>query len=250
MDTGDLPDMSNLYETYYRRQLDRLDDSLQRPAQVVLEEGLLAEDLQSGEGRRMSVDSQFLKSQFGVNDALLRALENTYLVRKEPNSVGGESLEISHDTLVAPVLKMKKERRAKEELAEAKKREEEAERLARLERRRRQRANLLATAAFLMFLVAAGLGIWAMQQRQTAKTSQIEALQERDNAQKLLEKYQQTEAEKVLLEVNGWLVRADDLHKEGYMESSRAFLMKSDSVLKLYPGNPLLQAKLKELKDR
>ncbi|MBK8429296.1 MAG: hypothetical protein IPL27_26580 [Lewinellaceae bacterium] len=103
---------------------------------MVLEEGLLAEDAQSGEGRRMSVDSQFLKSQFAVDDALLRALENTYLVRKEPNSVGGESLEISHDTLVAPVLKMKKERQAKEELEEAKKAEEEAKRLAGLERRR------------------------------------------------------------------------------------------------------------------
>lgn len=155
VDTSDLPALDNLYETYYRRQLDRLDESMQRQAQMVLEEGLLSEDLRSGEGRRMSVDSQLLKSQFGVTDALLRALENTYMVRKEPNSVGGESLEISHDTLVAPILKMKKERRSRDELEAAQKRELEAAKQAAIERRRRQGAYLLTSVA-LMGLVVAG----------------------------------------------------------------------------------------------
>lgn len=249
VDTGDLPDMSNLYETYYRRQLDRLDSTQQRPAQMVLEEGLLAEDLQSGEGRRMSVDSQFLKSQFAVNDALLRALENTYLVRKEPNSVGGESLEISHDTLVAPVLKMKKERRAKEELEEAKRREAEAERLAVMERRRRQRANFLAGAASFMFLVAAGLGFWAMEERQKANLRQVEAVRERDNAQKLLEKLQKTEAEKVLFDIRDMLERAEKQRAEGYLDNYRAFLIKAETMLENYPDNPALQDKLKEIKS-
>lgn len=248
VDARDLPDMSNLYETYYRRQLDRLEVSQQRPAQRVLEEGLLAEDPHSGEGRRMSVDSQFLKSQFAVDDTLLRALENTYLVRKEPNSVGGESLEISHDTLVTPMLKMKKERWAKEELEEAKRREAEAERLAVLERRRRQRANLLSMAAFVMFLVAAGLGVWAMQQRQAAKRNQIEALQERDNARQLLEKLQQTEADKVLLDIKDMLERAEKQRTEGYLDNYRAFLEKAKTTLENYPDNPALQNKLNELK--
>ncbi len=249
VDTHDLPDMSNLYETYYRRQLDRLDASRQLPAQRVLEEGLLAEDLQSGEGRRMSVDSQFLKSQFAVDDTLLRALENTYLVRKEPNSVGGESLEISHDTLVAPVLKMKKERRTKEELEAARRREAEAERLAKMERRRRQRAYLLSGVASFMFLIAAGLGFWATKERQTANLRQIEAVQERDNARKLLEKLQQTEADKVLLDINDMLERAEKQRTEGYQDNYRAFLKKAETTLENYPDNPALQNKLKEIKN-
>lgn len=248
VDAGDLPDMKNLYETYYRRQLDRLDPARQRPAQVVLEEGLLAEDPQSGEGRRMSVDSRFLKSQFGVDDELLRALENTYLVRKEPNSVGGESLEISHDTLVAPVLKMKKERRAKEELEEARRREAEAERLAGKERSRRRRAYVLSGIAFLMFFVAAGLGFWALQERQKASLRQEEAEQERDKAQKHLERFRDAEADKVMNEVNDWLIRAESLRSRGYAEHANAMRDSVIVTLNTYSENPILQRKLQELK--
>ncbi|MEQ1745179.1 MAG: hypothetical protein ABMA02_07135 [Saprospiraceae bacterium] len=248
VDVSDLPDMKNLYENYYRRQLERLEAGQQRSAQVVLEEGLLAEDPQSGEGRRMSVDSQFLKSQFAVDDALLRALENTYLVRKEPNSVGGVSLEISHDTLVAPMLKMKKERRAKEELEEAKKREVEAERLAAVERARRYRAYLLSGAAVVMAVAAAGLGFWAMQERNAAKLNQETAVRERDNAQTALNNFRKIEAEKVLLEVNDWLTRAESLRDRGYAEHADAIRDRVEETLKSYPENPILQEKLIELK--
>jgi len=247
VDTSDLPDMKNLYETYYRRQLDRLGDEQQRFAQIVLEEGLLAEDPQSGEGRRMSVDSRLLKSQFSVDDDLLRALENTYLVRKEPNSVGGESLEISHDTLVAPVLKMKKERRAREELAEARRREAEAERLAGVERGRRRRANLLSGAAVLMSIAAAGLGVWAMNERDAAEASRNEAVSEKNNAQKALDDFRKIEAEKVLIEVNDWLARAEALRNRGYAEQADAMRDSVIATLGSYSENRVLQIKLQEL---
>lgn len=248
VDMSDLPDMKNLYETYYRRQLDRLNPERQRSARIVLEEGLLAEDPQSGEGRRMSVDSQFLKSQFEVDDELLRALENTYLVRKEPNSVGGESLELSHDTLVAPVLKMKKERRGREELEEAKRREAEAQRREAKERSRRQRAYVLSGVAFLMFLVAAGLGVWAMKERIAAKRSRDEAIAEKNNAKKALDDYQKIEAEKVLVEVNDWLARAEALRSRGYAEHAAAIRDSVIATLNNYPKNSTLQQKLRELK--
>jgi len=229
VDVGDLPDMSNLYETYYRRQLDRLDAGQQRLAQVVLEEGLLAEDPVSGEGRRMSVDNQFLKSQFTVDDSLLQALENTYLVRKEPNSVGGESLEISHDTLVAPVLKMKKERRAKEELEEAKRREAEAERLAGIERRRRQRANLLAGAAVVGLLVAGWQYFIANQATIAAESATIEAVSQRNAANVALQKVIAARKEKIKNQIG-----ADE--KADFFDAvaqNRLFLSKIDSLEKV-----------------
>lgn len=228
VDAGDLPDMSNLYETYYRRQLDRLEPSQQRSAQVILEEGLIAEDLASGEGRRMSVDSQFLKSQFGVNDLLLRDLENTYLVRKEPNSVGGESLELSHDTLVAPVLKMKKERRAREELAAAKRREEEARRLAAIEQQRRRRANLLAGAAVVGLLVAGWQYVEANQATKAAEKSRLEAETQRNNARTALQKAIATRKDKIKNQIS-----ADE--RANFLDAatrSRAFLAKVDSLEK------------------
>ncbi len=229
VDVGSLPDMSNLYETYYRRQLDRLAVSQQRSAQVVLEEGLLGEDLQSGEGRRMSVDSQFLRNQFAVDDTLLRALENAYLVRKEPNSVGGESLEISHDTLVAPVLKMKKERRAKEELAEAKRREREAKHLAILERRRRQWANFLAGIAMVGLLVAGWQYFKAKAATITAELATTEALAQRNAANAALQKVIAAHKEKMRNQIE-----ADQRAElSDYAQQGRLFLSKIDSLEKV-----------------
>ena len=170
-----LPDTSNLYETYYRRQLNRLDPSVRRAAQVVLEDGLLAENTQTGGGRRMSVDSVSLKNQFNVTDTLLRELENTYLVRKEPNSVDGESLEISHDTLIEPILKMKKERHAKEELEEARCKQEEAQKRAAIEKRRRQIATLLSIAAVFGFMLSAIVGFWALKKKNEAMDAKDKA---------------------------------------------------------------------------
>jgi hypothetical protein len=228
VDVKDLPDMSNLYETYYRRQLDRLDALSQRPAQVVLEEGLLAEDAQSGEGRRMSVDSQFLKSQFSVDDALLRALENTYLVRKEPNSVGGESLEISHDTLVAPVLKMKKERRAKEELAASVKREAEAARLAAVERRRRQQSNLLAGAAVVGLMVAGWQYYNANNATKLAEKARIEAESQRNAANTALQKVIAARKEKMRTQI----VADENAQFFESAKRNRVFLEKIESLEK------------------
>jgi hypothetical protein len=234
VDKSDLPDMGNLYESYYRRQLDRLEQHQQRPAQMVMEEGLLTEDLQSGEGRRMSVDSQFLKSQFAVDDTLLRALENTYLVRKEPNSVGGESLEISHDTLVTPVLKMKKERRAKEALEEAKSRETEAKRLATLERRRRQRANLLSVIAVVGLIVAGWQYFVANEATKAANLAATEAQSQRNAANAALQEVISTRKKKIKNQID-----ADK--KADFFESvqqNRLFLSKIDSLekIKMEPG--------------
>jgi hypothetical protein len=111
-----LPDMSMLLENYYQRKLTDL-GALRATAQRVLEDGLLAEDVASGDARRMSVDSESLKIQFGklgLTDALLQSLSNTFLIRGEPNTTGGTSYEISHDTLLAPILRSKQARRTAE----------------------------------------------------------------------------------------------------------------------------------------
>ena len=92
--------MAQLYAEYYYRKLHELAPSVKNAAQIVLEDGLLAEDPATGEGRRMSVDSRALLGQFryvGLTEVVLLALEKTYLIRREMNTVGGFSFEISHD---------------------------------------------------------------------------------------------------------------------------------------------------------
>ncbi|MBE2207473.1 MAG: hypothetical protein IAE84_07810 [Saprospiraceae bacterium] len=161
-----LPDMANLLEDYTHRKLDELDPAQRPAARRLLEDGLLAEDALSGEGRRTSVDGKALLAQFrqhGLSQALLDDLERTYLLRREPNTVGGFSYEISHDRLVAPVQKMKKERLVKEE----------KERLA---KRQRQLVGIIA----LVVLVAGGaiaLAAWAFGQKNEAVKAKVEAQQ-------------------------------------------------------------------------
>ncbi len=115
----DLPEFHNLYEEYYKRQIEKLPVNLRSKAQSVLEEGLIFEDSQTGECHRLSVDGNILRKQFdnsGTQDNLLNLLENTFLVRREPNTVGGFSYEISHDSLIQPITKIRRKREAEKQL--------------------------------------------------------------------------------------------------------------------------------------
>ncbi len=135
----DLPDIANVYEAYYRSQLDRLAPSEREAARELIEYGLLYEDPQKGEARRLSVDADLLVQQFatqGATQNLLKKLENTFLLRREMNTLGGYNYELSHDTLIAPVLKAKAEREAEKERQAAERRAQEAEAKAREEAQR------------------------------------------------------------------------------------------------------------------
>jgi Leucine-rich repeat (LRR) protein len=118
---SEIPDMKDLYENYYKIKLDLIPDNLRKDAQILIEEKLVAEDAESGIGIRKSVDKLDL-NKYG--EGLLDTLEDAYLIRREKNTLGGYNYELCHDTLIAPVLKVKKER----QLEEIKKREK-AERL-------------------------------------------------------------------------------------------------------------------------
>ncbi|AEE49652.1 hypothetical protein [Haliscomenobacter hydrossis] len=180
-----LPDMGQLYENYYYRKLDELPAEARNKAQRVLEDALLAEDPATGEGRRKSVDQHDLL-QLGLSETLLSELEKTYLIRREVNTVGGFSFEISHDTLVLPIQKAKKARQALEE-QERLRREQikkekqlaEAKRQAAIEARRRRVATLLSIASILGLLVA----ILFYRDAEKAKERALEAQERAVNAQ-------------------------------------------------------------------
>ena len=120
--------------------------------------------------------------------ALLDALESTYLIRREINSFGRFSYEISHDTLLEPVLKARlakdaaeaEQKRLAEEAAERERlrAEAEAQRLERekISRARRRNALFSALAALLL-----GWALW--QTWQAGKRS--EEAQAAENKAKL-----------------------------------------------------------------
>jgi hypothetical protein len=198
-------DLGNLYtiiEQYYNTQILNLDADEQLPARRLIEEGLVFEE----EERRLSIYEGQIFKTYKVKIETLRKLVDSHLLRAEPSLNGGYTYELSHDTLVSPVLKAKKlrleadhkiveEKRQQERMAELQK----AQELAAVERKRRQRSNLFLLLAIIGLACAIGLSILAWKQQQKAEealkkakiaesvanTRLIEALDEQVKRQKL-----------------------------------------------------------------
>ncbi|MEM7656846.1 MAG: OmpA family protein [Bacteroidota bacterium] len=98
----------NILRRYYDEQIQKLEEpGIIRTARVLIEEDLIAEE------RRISLDRAALREE--VTDELLEKLVTTRIIRREPNNLGGFSFEVSHDTLIEPILEAKAERGAKED---------------------------------------------------------------------------------------------------------------------------------------
>lgn len=256
-----LPEMASLYQNYYRRKLSELDPSVTKAAQRVLEDGLLAEDAATGEGRRMSVDSRALLGQFskmGLTEKVLIDLEKTYLIRREVNTVGGFSFEISHDTLVAPIQKAKAERKAIEEKERIEReqieREQqlaEAKRQAEIEEQKRKEAERLRQEADEQRQIAIKERENADIQTQKAKKQQrrsnifatlafvgligavvlaVFANRETKKAEEALSKFKIEEQMRKQLDARQLIERAKSMRDAGYLTNALEDL---DAALKL-----------------
>lgn len=187
---SDLPDFDAVYGAYYERRLGHLPAANRRAARLLIEDGLVRYDPATDTKRRLSVDGDALLASFGklgLTANLLQELEKTYLLRREPNTLGGYNYELSHDTLLEPVVAAKKKREIEE--AERRRAEEEAakqERLRveaeaqRIEREKIQKArqrNILFTIGALLLL---GWALWqtwqAGQQKKVADERSLAAL--------------------------------------------------------------------------
>ncbi|WP_020568229.1 leucine-rich repeat domain-containing protein [Neolewinella persica] len=184
VEVSDLPATNQVMEDYYARQIGAVAPGLQPVARRMIEDRLVqvAED---GTGLRMSVDGRALLQEYrleGVDQPFLDRLVESYLLRREPNSTGGLSYELSHDTLLVPALASRKGREERlaaallEEqklAAEAKLKEQEAVLLAEQKKRRRER--LFGGVMAVLAVLAVGAFVWALGQRQEAEEAQADA---------------------------------------------------------------------------
>ncbi|MFT5619447.1 MAG: hypothetical protein ACI85I_002693, partial [Arenicella sp.] len=149
----DLGNMEDIYQNYYDNQIRKIDNPVDRQlARRLIEEDMIFDE----EERRLSIYEGQIFSK-GVNRELLEKLTDTHLIRAEPSPEGGFSYEISHDTLVPPILKSKQERVAKEE---EKKLKEEEERLKTEAKKDKKKKRAMVILFFFGLVGLVGLGAW------------------------------------------------------------------------------------------
>lgn len=204
--SGDLPDFQTVYEDYYKQKITELPVEKRQAAQIVVEDGLLFINERTGAARRRIRGVDELVQEYaavGVTEVLLHQLERSYVLRRETNALGDVSYEISHDTLIAPVLKARRDRettllekqKEQERLeaeqraieAEAKAqaeamRRKEAERLQKIAERAKRRANKLAFGAAILAVLALGSTWFAWYKSEEADKQRSVALIEKGKA--------------------------------------------------------------------
>ena len=178
-----LPEFKDIFLNFYNNAVANTVDtrrgvSIQQEIQKFIEDQLIRK------GQRISLDENICKDF--ISTETLKLLVNTHLLRAEQNSIGGFSYELSHDTLIEPILISRKIRIEKEEEAQAQVEREEELRLAkekaeeeRIEnekKRKRQKQIIFIVSIAAVVSIAFGVfGIVNMQiaQQEQARTKQL-----------------------------------------------------------------------------
>lgn len=231
----DIGDLGSIIRQYYDDRIAGIPDAeQQQAARMLIEEGLIFEE----EERRLSLYEGQIHRTYNVSSDTLRLLVNGHLLRAEPSLQGGYTYELSHDTLVEPVLQAKT-RRKEEEHKQAEREERRRQQLElERERRRSRRATMIAAAMFLLAAASVGASVWAFSERRIAKDQKEEAQTQRLKAE--------TE-----LRQRKWLEMESDMEKAriytdaGYYKEAHAVL---DTLLKSPPNDEAREKILKALR--
>ncbi len=245
---ADIRDPANILENYYFDKIGEIGDPAQRlAARRLIEEGLIFEE----EERRLSLYEGQIRKSFGVTEELLHQLLGTHLIRSEPSLRGGYTYELSHDTLVAPVLKAKAERLAEDrrlaEEAERRRREQEVADLrqkAEEERELRTKAEEAEKKARRNSRVASFVSVLAIGAAVVAGVFFV-------NSQRALDSLQQETAAKQAAEAQKARVEAADLVRQAqtYRDAEVDWLAKDllQQALQLDSTNTEAKTLLQEL---
>jgi len=232
--TSLVDDVRSIYENYYLRQINNIEDEGDRlAARKLIEEGMIFEQ----ESRRLGVYEGTAREEYHVNEEVLQQLVDFHLIRPEPSLQGGFIYEISHDSLVAPILIAYRTRQMKEEQAEAERKQKEAERKqkeaearAEKERRQKRRIQWLAILALAGALLAIYLAIVVNNQAGIVKEANITL----------------TENNEVLRTVNSRLLAKDSvlvitnirnaqghMNREEYLEAKATYNVAKEALLEM-----------------
>ena len=201
---ADLGEIGDIFENYYEGLIAQLPTSSMRDqAREFIEEGLILE----GEEIRLSLHEGQVQRDFGLSEQLLQLLVDTRLVRREPSSRGGFVYELSHDTLIKPILKSRNRRL----LADLEARQEMEAKKA-----RRRLIGAVATLALVTIGAFAALffAMWAWNQKIIADDLKDKAVED-----KVLIQEQKRQLDSLLLAIDNQLKKQSE---KGDMRSDDA----------------------------
>lgn len=137
----DLGNLESIYHDFYDRTIKNIGNDLEQyKTRVLIEDGLIFEE----EKRRIRLFGGQIENTYDIKPELLRRIVDTHIIRREPYG-DGYMYELSHDSLVAPILGAKEQRRRQEEKRkeiENKRKEDEKRRLEEKKKRKDKEAAL------------------------------------------------------------------------------------------------------------
>lgn len=228
--------IENILKNYYHNNISKLgNEEQQMAARKLLEEDLIADE------RRIGVAEAVVLKSLGNDEELLGKLLGSRLIRPE-NTRLGRTYEISHDTLVAPILDALDKRRHEEERIAKQKELEEQKRQLAIERKKRQRSNRIMTGAIILMLIAVGATIIAIVMKQQTN----KALYEMTAAQ-LRDSLSQIETKKALDKMTAAQLRdsLSQIATQHALDKMTAAQIR-DSLSQLRTEKALVQVEIKE----
>ncbi len=244
--------IQSVLNNFYNNKIAELPAPQQPLARKMIEEGLITES-----ERRRSAEENDLIKQYSLDIKTLNRLVESRLLRKEPR-LDSYYYEISHDTLVQPILISYKSRKATEEaaqqaaelarlkaeqekqaaaLAEEKRRADEQAELRRKAEQAQKRATLFAWGAGVLALIAVIVGIWAWQKSQEAEEQTKVAIEEKNKA-KLADSVAQISAKVAL--------HSDSIAQQKAKEALRSDSLAQQKAKEATVSNLTAQQKAKE----
>lgn len=152
--------IQHILNGYYERQIASVGSEVEQLlARKLIEEGLIVE------GARVSLAESILLTRYKIPPTLLAKLLDTRLIRIE-NTHLGRAYEVSHDTLVEPILESYSKRAQREHEAMLRQRAEEQQRLLQQQAQehqaqtRRQRRVTIGVIVVAGFMAAAFVYAW------------------------------------------------------------------------------------------
>lgn len=207
---GGTAGIKQIIDEFYNAVVEKIPLSEREAVEKLLARGLIRN------GRRIMMEESAMRDEYEVSQTALGLLHEERLLNREARK-GELYYEISHDTLVKPVL----ERFKKIEEAEARAKEAAERERLRLEnekrRRERDRARRIAAIGILLSVLAAGAAVFALIQTRAAKKQETEALYQKTQADSLLKV---SEANRKLADEQTLL--ANEKTKEAQLNADRA----------------------------